>query len=77
MGKIEWRREIDESHGKTKSSEEEAGLSSRSMEVCLQGNEREVPLKEKACEIRRELVCIAIPTSSHEGLCVSAKSLQK
>ena len=40
-------------------------------------NEQEVPLKEKACGIRRELACIAIPTSSHEGLHVSAKSLQK
>ena len=77
MGKIEWRKEMDEYNGKTNSSEEEAGLSPRSMEVCLQGNEQEVPLKEKACEIRRELGCIAIPTSSHEGLRVSAKSLQK
>ena len=40
MGKIEWKRETDESHGKTKLSEEEAGLSSRSRSVCRAMNRK-------------------------------------
>ena len=72
MGKIEWRRETDESKGKANSSEKGQDFLREVWRPVCRDNEEEVPLKEKVCEIRKAIGMHCASPVPQEGLELSA-----